>query len=165
MEPLAQQEFLIGVSQLGAVYIGFMSMVVAVSKKEEPLTRVISGRVRGVLGSGFLAMFGAIAPLMYYFFGFEETMAWRLAAGSMIVASLFFIVPVMRVYKEMSAEDMKAAGRFKMAFILLMAFGGLAVLGVLAAGWGHAGYYVLALDLPLIAGALNFIWIAEEKWL
>ncbi|MHA6288947.1 hypothetical protein [Maricaulis sp. CAU 1757] len=156
---------LIGIAQLGAVFAGFLALVVVFVSGGDRADPVSGLHGRSVLYSSFLTIFGALFPLALFAAGVREDLAWRLPAGAVLPVALAMLAESLRFYLKMDADQRRAFG-----YLVPFASWGLSGVGMtlavlVAAAVLDGPVFILAMVLALAAVTVNFMALALQRWL
>lgn len=162
---MPHESLLLGLSQIGAVFAGFMAIFIAFIRRDGRLERVTALRARSILYSSVITIFAALLPLVLYSTGLREDASWRLSAAVTVLAGALLASEGARHQLSLNPEEMKATG-----LVFNLVSWGLAGLSVasgvaVAAGWLPVTFYVVTVAAMLILSALNFVKISLERFL
>ncbi|WP_421788038.1 hypothetical protein [Hyphobacterium sp.] len=159
------ENLLIGISQLGAVFAGFLAIVLVYVSKDGRLSAPRGLRARAIMHSGFLVIFGALLPLVLNALGLESGQVWQWAALIILPIGGLMVGEGVWHHLRMNAEDRRQAGVLR-TFVPWTCSGlGMGLIVWLALGLGTAGLYILALIFALASATLSFMVLALEDWL
>lgn len=163
---MAEEGLLIGISQLGAVFAGFIAMASAFARRDGRLTGPDALRTRSILFTSFSAIFGALIPLVLHANALPDALAWQYAAMAGLVIGLGFSIEGARQQARMSAEDRAAAGILATYIPWTVAAIGLAFLIPVALGHENgSGLYLASIAIALLVAGWNFISLVSSRWL
>ena len=160
-----EEATLIGISQLGAVFAGFIAIFLVFARKDGRFSVADSLRIRSLLYGSFIVVIAGVAPLVFDAFEFSGASLWRAAAVTVFLVAAFSIGDSARHHIKMSAADKREVGVIHsiLAWGLSSVSGGL----LLAAVVGHGGwpFYLLAVAIILVVTMLNFLTITLQRLL
>lgn len=148
---------LIGLAQLGAVFAGFIAIFTAFVQRDGRFTPVESLRVRSMLYASFLTVLASLLPLVLSAFGVAGAEVWRLAAVLFLVLGIAAPIDAARYNLGLKPEQRWRIGRVHFFVTWGLSGATLALLGLIALGYGGAGHYLLCLVMMLGIAATNFL--------
>jgi hypothetical protein len=162
---MREEELLLGISQLGAVFAGFVSIFLVFAKKDGRFSPADSLRVRSIIHSGFSVVFGALVPFIFWSYEFGERQIWLYSAIVFVFAGGLVSSDIARnmlAIKGDSRKDLRGGSTFAAWSLGVIAF----VLAVsIIAGYAGAANYILALIAILAIAMINFVTIALRRLL
>lgn len=162
---MEHEGILIGVAQIGAVFAGFLALVLVFSSNGERAEPVSAMHGRSVLYSSFLTIFGALFPLALLAAGLDEGLAWRIPAGAVLPAALPMLAESLRFYLRMKPEQRRALGLAIPITSWTISGIGITLSVLVAAGLLAGPVFVLAMVFALSAVTVNFMALALQRWL
>ena len=162
---MQHEALLIGLSQLGAVFAGFIAIALAFSQREEKMDAGDSLRTRSILQSSFCVIFGPLMPLVLHAMEFDEALIWPASGAAGLVLVAVLISGNIHFQIKMTAAERRAAGLSVTLVPWLIAAIGISILAWVTFGDAGAGPYILAVAVALIIASWNFIELALKRWL
>ena len=78
---MKEEAILIGISQLGAIFVGFIAIFVIFTQSTSKLSSGDTVRARIIIHSSFAVVLAALSPLVLNGLGIAPSWLWRLATG------------------------------------------------------------------------------------
>ena len=161
---MEQEAILIGISQLGAVFAGFIAMFMVFSQSNGQFTAVDAMRARVILFSSFAVVLAALLPVVLYGLSIPGVWAWRIAAALYLIAGILITVDVVR--NQMALDKTVGTPRqieiirlLSRVLNLALFLAGIAVF----IGYRQGGVYVLMLLMNLTIAGLSFLSFAMHR--
>lgn len=158
---------LVLLAELGIAYAGFLAIFLAFTRQQGVFSAADEVRVRAMILSSFLAVFGAVAPLSLVLFPIPETLLWRLAGAGLLVGQLLVYWNVAKRQLSMKPED-RLLMRSDSVFAWFLATLASMLLVVNASGLvsqPSAHLHVLSVVCTLGVGTTAFVSIAFQRLL
>ena len=154
---MQHETILIGMSQLGAVFAGFIAIFSAFTKPDGRFSRSESLRIRSMLYASFVTVLGSLWPLVVSAYGVPDPDLWRRSAVLFLITGLAAVVNAAR-----HNVSLKGSQRARLGTIHFFVSWGLTAAAVIlvaltALGYGDAGHYLLARLLTLAVAVSNFV--------
>ena len=153
-------------ADLGAVFVGFIAIVLAAVNDDGKLSVVDALRARSILHSGLNVIVGGLAPLAANSYGLDVIESLRLAALISFLMGFGLSIEGMIYNLRMDKADRKKAGyihgALNWSFVLLS---GVLLIAAITGIGNTQGHYILALSLMIFVAGSNFVMIALQKWL
>lgn len=162
---MAYEATLIAMSQLGAVFAGFLGIVIALTRSDRRLDPGDALRTRSILHPSFLVILGSVLPLILHANGLDDARVWQFSAITGLVFAVAFSVVNIRFHLSMSAEERQAAGLMQTLLGWLLTLPGLILIASVAVGVGQGGLYIASIGSALLVASWNFITLAGRRWL
>tara|TARA_R110002073_G_scaffold246232_6_gene409073 strand:- start:6789 stop:7277 length:489 start_codon:yes stop_codon:yes gene_type:complete len=159
------ENLLIGISQLGAVFAGFLAIVLVYAGKDGRMSPPRGLRARAILHSSFLVIFGALLPLVFDALHQDVSRVWQWSAIAVLPIGSLMVAEGVRHHLKMSAGDRQQAGWLQTMVPWSFSGLGMALILGLALGYGAGGLYILALVLALASATISFMTMALEDWI
>ena len=159
------ESVLIGISQLGAVFAGFIAIFMVFVRKDGRLSAADSLRVRSIIHSSVIVVLAPFLPILLSANGVSNVVLWKASAAIFMVLGLSGSVDVARHHIAMTRQDRTEVGRVHSIVSWGLNAIVSAVLILIALGYGDYGHYILALVLTLAIATSNFITISLQKLL
>ncbi len=156
---------LVLLAELGIAYAGFLAIFLAFTRQQGAFSAPDEVRVRAMILSSFLAVFGAVAPLSLVLFSIPEPLLWRLAGAGLLVAQLLVYWNVAKRQLSMKPED-RLQMRSDSVFAWFLATSASILLVVNASGLvsqPSAHLHVLSVVCTLGVGTTAFVSIAFQR--
>ena len=158
-------ELLIGLSQLGIGFAGFISIFMVFARRDGKFSTLDSIFVRAILVSSFLIAVGALVPLVVAGFTLPPADVWQYSAIAILLVSLLPTSNSVRKYLALAKGDRANIG----VLFSLLAWGLSALIVILYAvvAFGMAGraWYILALNLNIGLVMVTFATFAIRRLL
>lgn len=159
-------EVLLGFGQLGAVFVGFISIAVVFVREDGKLAPVDALRARSILHTSILVIIGSIAPLVLNAYGVAPAQSLRGSAALGVLLGLGTSIEGAVYHLRMSLHDRRQAGPIHGAVTWGMSMIGFVLLAAIALGFSdREGDYVLAMSLGIAVSASNFVMLSVQRWL
>ena len=161
---MREEAILIGISQLGAVFAGFIAIFMVFTQANGRFSPIDAVRVRIIIYTSFAVVLASLLPIVLHGLGIAPEWLWRIATGAYLILGgiiSFDIFQSQRALDKANAPDRNTRTIRIIARILnisLFVFGALIIAGV-----GHGGYYVLLLVMNLTMAGLTFISSAMHR--
>ena len=162
---MKEEALLIGLSQLGGVFAGFIAIFTVFARKDGRLSPADSLRVRSIIYASFIVVLGSLLPLLLSSFGVSDPALWKISAAVFLVLAIPAPVDVARHQLALSRQDRRQVGTVHQVVSWGLSATVTLLLGSIALSHGGAGYYVLALMLTVAIATSNFVTIALQKLL
>ncbi|WP_420434144.1 hypothetical protein [Hyphobacterium sp.] len=162
---MEHENLLIGISQLGAVFAGFLAIVLVFVSKDGRLTPPRGLRARAILHSSFLVIFGALLPLVLLALQLEAGRIWQWSAMILLPVGALMVGEGIWHHLRMSPEDRRIAGLLPTFAPWTFSALGMVSIFALALGYGAGGLFILALIFALASATISFMALALEDWL
>jgi len=162
---MPHESLLIGLSQIGAVFAGFMAVFIALAQRDGRLDPVSALRARSILYTSVTTIAAALLPLVIFAAGLTGDASLKISAGVAALMGLGLSIEGARHQMALTPEQKRATG---LVFnIVSWGFSGVAFAVAVAIVFGaiHADYYPLSVFVMLIVSAANFVKISLEQWL
>lgn len=162
---MPHESLLIGLSQIGAVFAGFMALFIALAQRDGRLDPVSALRARSILHTSVMTIVISLLPLVLTAAEFEVTLALRVSAGMGAVTGLALSFEGARHQSQLTSEQKKSTGL--MFNLITWGLTGIAFLNAIgiAAGIIDTAFYTATIFLIVLVSALNFVKISLERWL
>ncbi len=161
---------------IAGIFVGFGALIAVRSGRPTEPGEVAP--MRGIVGSGVLAVVGSLAPVTLSFFDLTEHEILALSSGVFLAGEAAFVLAVARSpeYRAMAAGEVRAArtpspGRWLLVFqevvlngLLMLAM--LAIPILIVAGVApdlEAGLYFALIALTLFGAAWLLLWLAFRQ--
>ena len=154
---MQHETILIGISQLGAVFAGFIAIFTAFTKQDGRLSPAESLRVRSMLYASFLTVLGALWPLVVSAYGITDPDLWRRSAMLFLLTGLFAIADAARHNLSLEGSQRAKVGKIHFFVSWGLVAAAVTLVALTALGYGSAGHYLLALLLTLAVAISNFV--------
>ncbi len=154
---MQHETILIGMSQLGAVFAGFIAIFSAFTKPDGKFSRSESLRIRSMLYASFVTVLGSLFPLVVSAYGVPDPDLWRRSAVLFLITGLAAVVNAAR-HETLWLKESQRAQLGRIHFFVSWGLTAAAVIlvALTALGYGDAGHYLLALLLTLAVALSNF---------
>jgi hypothetical protein len=162
---MQHETLLIGISQLGAVFAGFIAIALAFARREEKMDVRDSLRTRSILHSSFCAIFGPLVPLVLHAMPVDDSVIWPASGAISLLLATALISGNIRFQLKMTATERRDAGLSVTLAPWLIAATGMSILAWVTFANGGAGFYILAMAIALTIASWNFIELALKRWL
>ncbi len=160
---MAEENFLLGVSQLGATFMGFVAIFLIFVRQDGRFTPADALRIRALIYTSLLVVAGGLLPVMMFFL-LGGDLAWRAAAATMLVIGSAITVDVARSQLKLSKEDLRELVVLHAVVTYALAFVALALSVVVVLGYGSGGVlYTTALMLTVASVMITFITLAFKN--
>jgi len=160
---MSEEALLIGISQLAAVFAGFISIFMAFVQTGEKFSPADGVRARVIIYSSFVIVLAALLPMVIAALGASEPNAWRMAAviyTAIGVLISFDIFRIRRALKQASVNSFESASSILSRLLNVAMF----VIGlVVAFGLAGGGFYILLLTMNLTLAAISFIAFVTNR--
>ncbi len=163
---------------IAGIFVGFGALIAVRSGGPSEPGEVAP--MRGIVGSGVLAVMGSLAPVTLSFFDLAEHEILALSSGLFLLGEAVFVFVVLRSpeYRAMAAGEMQAArtpsaGRWLLVFqevvlngLLMLAMLAIPIVIVLGVAPDlEAGLYFALIALTLFGAAWLLLWLAFKQHL
>ncbi len=161
---MREEAILIGISQLGAVFAGFIAIFMVFTQANGKFSPVDALRVRIIIYTSFLSVLAALLPIVLHGLGITHAWLWRLATTIylLLCGSISFdILRIQRALGKTETPDRPTRTFQLIARILNLA---MFIIGALIlAGIGQGGFYTLLLVINLTIAGITFISFAMHR--
>ncbi len=154
---MPEESVLIGLSQLGAVFAGFIAIFTAFVQRDGRFSPVESLRARSMLYASFLTVLASLLPLLLSAFGVMGNDVWRFSAVLFLVLGIGAPIDAARHNLALKGSERRGVGRVHFFITWGLTVATIGVLGQIALGYGDAGHYLLCLAMMLCIAASNFL--------
>lgn len=151
------ESILIGMSQLGAVFAGFIAIFTAFTRPDGRFSRAESLRIRSMLYASFLTVLGSLWPLVVAAYGVAEADLWQRSAVLFLTTGSIAFVDAARQNLSLRESQRSEVGRVHFFVSWGLASAAVVLVSMTALGYGHAGHYLLAIVLALAVAITNFL--------
>ena len=161
---MREEALLIGISQLGAVFAGFIAIFMVFTQANGKFSPVDTLRARIIIFSSFVLVLAALLPLAMNGLAIAPAWIWPIATLIYLILAGMISIDVVRRQRALSKEE--APDRNTRIFQIIARILNIAlfVTGILIiAGIGQGGYYILALLINLIMAGITFISFATHR--
>lgn len=162
---MREEAILIGFSQLGLVFAGFISIFLVFAKRDGRFSPADALRVRSIIYASFMVVLGALAPIVLSAYDISGEMAWRAGAAIFIGVGVISTIDAARRHLAMTRDDRAEVGIAHSVVSWGLNIVLTAVMVGIVFGLGGAANYILSLTLLLAIAASNFITIALQRLL
>jgi hypothetical protein len=163
---------LIGFSQLGAVFAGFIAIFLVFARKDGRFSPADSLRIRSIVHVTMVLVIGALLPLSLSLYGLSDQKLWKMSAIILLFFGFSATLNVARYHIGMGKEDRRDVGLLHSLVSWVMNFAVATLLILIAVGFSEFGFasqfaanYVLALFLMLAIVMSNFVTLSLQKLL
>jgi uncharacterized membrane protein len=160
-----EEGILIGLSQLGAVFAGFIAIFTAFVQKNRRFSSAESVRIRSMLYASSIVVVASLVPLLLSMYGVPRPALWRLSAALTLMLGLPATFDVARHNLALEKQNRMQLGRVHSWVTWGLCGAVVALLGATVMGYGAGGHYVLSLLLGIAIALLNFVTSALFKLL
>jgi len=162
---MPHEPLLVTLSQIGAVFAGFMAIFIALVQRDGRMDRVAALRARSILYASVITIFGSLLPLVLFAVGLSEMMSWKLSAAVTVIVGVGLAIEGAGHQLALTPEQKRATGLiFNIVSWGLPAIStGLAI--CVATGLIGTGNYLAGITIMLTLAAVNFVKISLEQWL
>lgn len=161
---MQEEAILIGISQLGAVFAGFIAIFMVFTQSTGRFSPVDAVRARIIIYSSFAVVLTALLPLVMQGLGIAPTWLWRVATGIYLLLGGMITFDILRSQRALDKTEGPSRSTRLFRLIARILVVGMFVVGALIlAGFGQGGYYVLLLTLNLAMVGLTFISFATHR--
>lgn len=160
---MQEEAILIGISQLAAVFSGFIAMFIAFVQAGEKLPPNDGFRARIIIFSSFAVVLASLLPLVIAQYGVSAALVWRIATAIYLAFGIVITVDLYRRLARMpdKGKSLPLVGRIATRIVTLaMFFLGIAIL----AGFGGGKVYITMLVCNLSLAAMSFTAFAVERF-
>lgn len=161
---MREEAILIGISQLGAVFAGFIAIFMVFTQANGKFSPVDALRVRIIIYTSFLSVLAALLPIVLNGLDITPAWLWRLTTVIYLLLSGSISFDILR--NQRTLGKVETPDRATRTFQLIARFLSLAVfvVGVLIlAGIGQGGFYILILVINLTIAGITFISFAMHR--
>lgn len=162
---MQEEAILIGISQLGAVYAGFIAIFLVFTRKDGRFSTADSLRVRSLLFSSFGVVAAGVAPLVFHAFGLADVNLWRASAMFVFLVGSISTLDIGRRHIKMSRDDKIEVGIFHSVVTWGLNFIATGLLIAVVVGFGGWAFYVLVVAIILAITIINFVTITLQRLL
>jgi hypothetical protein len=162
MRRMAEEGFLIGVSQLGATFAGFVAIFLIFVRQDGRFSPADALRIRALIYTSLLVVVVGLIPLALNFL-VEASQLWRASGAAALAVGTPVIIDVARSHLAMKVEDRREIVMAHAVVTYGLAIASAALVAALALGFGDSGLYVLALLLTLISVAVTFLTLSFKN--
>ena len=160
-----EQAILIGLSHLGIVFAGLISVFIIFAARDGEFPPPERQHIRGLILTSFPVVIGSMLPFAFFLYGASEMLMWQGSSAIAFVLGSAMSMENFLSYLKMSKSDKKENGyvHATIAFGLNIVAGimfGLASFGVAA-----KANYIVALMVILLIGVSSFITFAAHRFL
>jgi hypothetical protein len=160
---MPEEGFLIGLSQLGATFTGFVTIFLVFVRQEERFSPADAFRIRALIYNSLVVVIYALVPLTLSFV-VSPSVLWRASAGLSFFAGLPFFFDSLRSHLAMTKEDRRQIVLPHTISSYGLIFVAGALVAALALGYGHgSGFYVVALMLIFLSVLTTFVVLAFKN--
>lgn len=160
---MAEEEFLIGVSQLGATFAGFVAIFLIFVRRDGRFSSADALRIRALIYTSLLVMVVGLIPVAMSFVVGESEL-WRTSAYLALAVGCLALVDVGRCHAAMSKEDRREIVLLHALVTYGLGFGAAALVAALALGFGSgSALYVTALMLTVANVVTTFITLSFKN--
>ena len=160
-----EQAILIGLSHLGIVFAGLISVFIIFAARDGEFPPPERQHVRGLILTSFPVVIGSMLPFAFFLYGASDTVVWRGSGTIAFVLGTIMSVENFLTYLKMSKSDKKENGYAH----AITAFGLNFVAGVMLAmaslGIAAKANYIVALMVILLIGVSSFVTFAAHRFL
>lgn len=147
----------IGISQLGAVFAGFIAIFTVFTRPDGRFSRAESLRIRSMLYASFLTVLGSLLPLVVSAYGVVPPALWRRSAILFLATGLIAVLDAARHNLSLERTQRMKVGRVHFYVSWALALAAVVLTGLTALGHGGPGHYLLALLLTVAVAISNFV--------
>ncbi len=161
-------ELLSLIAELGLGFAGFLAIFLIFARREGRFSPADGLRVRGIISASFIAIFGALLPLLLAQFELGEATVWRASSVVFLLVGVLVGAAIGRTQLSLSPDDRAAVGFLNNVITWGITALALVLLGANAlGGFGEpsAPPYLTALFAPLGVATSNFVTIAIQRLL
>ncbi|MEE9380039.1 MAG: hypothetical protein V3V03_01410 [Hyphomonadaceae bacterium] len=162
---MQEEELLIGISQLGIGFAGFISIFMVFARRDGTFSAPDSIFVRAIIVSSFLIAAGALTPLVVAGFELSTPNIWRYSAISVLVISAVPTTNSVRKQVSLSSEDRAQIGTLFSILVWSLAAAIVVLYGLVAFGIGGGPLYILSLALNIGLVMVTFATFALRRLL
>lgn len=162
---MQEEAILIGISQLGAVFAGFIAIFMVFTQTTGRFSPIDAVRARIIIFSSFSVVLTALLPLVMHGLGIAPTWLWRVAAGIYLLLAGMITFDILRTQRTLDKTEVPSKSTRMFRLIARSLVIGMFVVGaIILAGFGQGGgYYVLLLTMNLAMVGLTFISFAMHR--
>lgn len=163
MERLAEEAILIGLSQLGATFAGFVAIFLIFVRKDGRFSPADALRIRALIYTSLLVVLTGLIPLAMSFV-VDASALWRASGALALGVGALSIVDVARCHAAMTKEDRREIVLIHAVVTYGLAFTATALVAALALGLvAGSGPYVIALMLTVANVVTTFITLSFKN--
>ncbi len=161
---MQEEAILIGISQLAAVFVGFIAIFLVFTQSNGKFTAIDAVRARIIVYSGFAVVLASLLPLVFHGLDVPSEWLWQLSTALYLVIGGLITLSVIRHQSNLddNEEPSRTVRNFRLIArtlnMLLFVVGALVLIGI-----GDGGYYVLMLVMNLVMAATSFLSFAIHR--
>jgi len=161
---MAEEGFLIGVSQLGAAFAGFVAIfLIFVRKEDGRFSPADALRIRALIYTSLLVVVVGLIPVALSFV-VDDSDLWRTSATLALLVGAIAIVDVARCHAAMSKQDRREIVALHAVVTYGLSFASAGLVAGLALGFNAgSAWYVIALMLTVLSVVTTFITLSFKN--
>ena len=160
---MPEETLLIGMSQLGATFAGFVAIFLIFIRKDGRFPAAEALRIRALIYTSLLVVVTGVAPVgMAFVVGSDDV--WQVSALIALGFGLLSIAHIMRRHAAMTKEERREIVVLHATVTYGLAMAAAAIVAALGFGWiAGSGWYVVAVMLTLLNVIVTFITLAFKN--
>ena len=161
---MPEEAILIGLSQLGAVFAGFIAIFMVFTQANGKFSPVDALRVRIIIYTSFLSVLAALIPIVLHGLDIAPAWLWRLATTIYLLLSGSINFDILRSQRALGKVE--TPDRTTRTFQLIGRILNLAMFivgALILAGIGQGGLYIVMLFISLTTAGVTFVSFAMQR--
>ena len=151
------------IAELGAVFVGFVSIFLAFTQANGIFTEIDKFRARVIIFSSFMVVLAALVPVVLHGLKLPSVLVWQIAAGICVFIASITAFDAIRRQRKLRTEDISRTTKwFQIVTRVLAALTFASAIPIFAA-YNQPGFYFLMLVSTLTVAGLTFVSFAIHR--